>query len=112
MKIQQAETAIAAFHSEDRAQSRMRVARAILEETRAGRRACIGTIARKMGMGDHQISGRMRELKDAKHVTLDGVRYVMQSAGLMKNPYTGKTVEGWALVLDNPQLSLFNHAEQ
>lgn len=110
MRIEQTETAIAAFYGKDRTTLRDKVALCILAATQQGRRSCIGTIAAELGIGDNSASGRLNEIKEAGGHTIAGVWYKLEAAGTMKNPRSGITVEAWALVLpkrEPEQLNLF-----
>ena len=98
MRIEQTETAIAAFYGKDRTTLRDKVALCILTATRQGRRSCIGTIAAELGIGDNSASARLNEIKEAGGHNISGVWYKLEAAGTMKNPRSGVTVEAWALV--------------
>lgn len=110
MRINQTETAIAAYHSKDRTTLRDKVALCILTATRQGRRSCIGTIAAELGIGDNSASARLNEIKEAGGHAIAGVWYNLEAAGTMRNPRSGVTVEAWALVVpkrEPEQLNLF-----
>ena len=110
MRINQAQTAIEAYHSKDRTTLRDKVALCILTATRQGRRSCIGTIAAELGIENSCASARLNEIKEAGGHAIAGVWYNLEAAGTMRNPRSGVTVEAWALVLpkrEPEQLNLF-----
>lgn len=98
MKIEQTETAIAAYYAKDRTPARTLVARAIVDATRAGRKSTIRTVAMQTGIGDHRVSGRLNEIKKAGGHIVDGTWYELHRAGQIKNPGSHVTVEAWTMV--------------
>ncbi len=100
MKIKQTATAINSYHGKNRDTARTRVARCIVEATKAGRRSTIRSIADEIKMDISGVSGRLNEIKKAGGHTVDGTWYAIRQVGVQVNK-SGITAEAWAMVLPN-----------
>ena len=114
MRTQVKSTSIHTYHTTapERFTLRHRIAQYILTRTRQGQPVTRKDIARALELETSTVAGRVNEIEkisiEKGGIELDGLPYRLQYLERrVKDPITGKSVEAFALVLNNnPQMTL------